>query len=65
MQPSHIYCKYCGYTLPYVVIPGRGRIDLPADEWGGFYEALKYARAHLNCPKCGNRQWIRKVWWKV
>jgi len=60
MQPSYVYCKYCGYYLTRV-----GSIGLPTDNEDAFYRALATARANILCPCCGNKKWIRKVARKV
>jgi len=64
MQPSYVYCKFCGYALPYVYI-GWKKVELPTDDEGDFTEALHHARKFIRCPRCKNKGWIRKVYWKV
>jgi ribosomal protein S27E len=64
MQPSYIYCKICGFTLNYVYVEGR-KVVFPTDNEGLFSAALNIAREKIRCPGCGNKKWIRKVYWKV
>jgi hypothetical protein len=68
MNPSFVYCKFCGYPLTIYDFPRklRGRIDhFPTDDEEAFQEALRYARENIRCPRCGNRKWIRKAYYKI
>lgn len=60
MQPSVVYCKYCGFWLRRV-----GNVKLPTDDEVKFSVALNFAREQISCPRCGMRKWIRKVACKV
>ena len=63
MQPSYVYCKFCGYILTGGDFPFKVRF--PTDDEDLFQKALTYARQNIKCPGCGNRKWIRKAYYKV
>ncbi len=67
MQPSYIVCKLCGYVLkrsdyPLEVISS---ISFPTDDEQKLDQLKQWAKQNLPCPRCGNRKWIRKAYYKV
>jgi len=63
VQPSYVYCKYCGHVLDNTDFPFD--IRFPTDDEELFDKALTYARENIRCPYCGNRKWIRKAYYKL
>jgi len=60
LQPSYIYCKYCGHILP--TLDG---VEFPIDDPDMFDRLLAKARETVSCPGCGCRKWIRKAYYMV